>query len=152
MSPHSLQPLLFLWVLAGASSMGVSMPSPVSFRLGIPPGGAEASGEEAASPSPEADTINIIFKGRFQGVGPATHTHLHPLSRREPLPEEQLAKRRLKAEADGSGSRGSGGGSVRVPCGPSVPLSLCRGLLTFPHFSLPLFTFLYFGSKLKCVD
>ena len=72
--------------------MGVSMPSPVSFRLGIPPGGAEASGEEAASPSPEADTINIIFKGRFQGVGPATHTHLHPLSRREPLPEEQLAK------------------------------------------------------------
>ena len=87
------------------------MPSPVSFRLGIPPGGAEASGEEAASPSPEADTINIIFKGRFQGVGPATHTHLHPLSRREPLPEEQLAKRRLKAEADGSGSRGSGGGS-----------------------------------------
>ena len=42
-------------------------------------------------------------------------------------------------------------GSGRVPCGPSVPLSLCRGLLTFPHFSLPLLTFLYFGSKLKFV-
>ena len=126
------------------------MPSPVSFRLGIPPGGAEVSGEEAASPSPEQDTINIIFKGRFQGVGHPPH--LHPLSRRAPLPEEQLAKRRLKAEADGAGSRGSGGGSGRVPCGPSVPLSLCGGLLTFPHLSLPLYIFLYFGSKLKSVD